>query len=136
MDRQTVVVHELDVLAQLDELCICEAYEIRGERTTDFPSHVEDLEVAKPVFRKIPGWKQDITRARKLSDEEIDEILSLQGTGGPLNAFGVDAFVQRIERRRKLIEQVHVIAGTEYLDLLEQFVGLLFEKVQPPPERR
>ena len=63
-----IAVMLLDVLAQLDELCICEAYEIRGERTTDFPSHVEDLEVAKPIFRKIPGWKKDITQARKLSD--------------------------------------------------------------------
>lgn len=63
-----IAVMLLDVLAQLDELCICEAYEIRGERTTDFPSHVEDLEVAKPIFRKIPGWKQDITNARKLTD--------------------------------------------------------------------
>lgn len=63
-----IAVMLLDVLAQLDELKICEAYEIRGERTTDFPSHVEDLEVAKPIFRTIPGWKQDITGARKLSD--------------------------------------------------------------------
>lgn len=63
-----IAVMLLDVLAQLDELCICEAYEIRGERTTDFPSHVEDLEIAKPIFRKIPGWKQDITTARKLTD--------------------------------------------------------------------
>ena len=63
-----IAVMLLDVLAQLDELCICEAYEIRGERTTDCPSHVEDLEVAKPIFRKIPGWKKDITQARKLSD--------------------------------------------------------------------
>jgi hypothetical protein len=30
---------------------------------------------------------------------------------------------------------VHTIAGTEYLDLLEQFVGLLFEKVQPYGDR-
>ena len=63
-----IAVMLLDVLSHLDELKICEAYEIRGERTTDFPSHVEDLEAAKPIFRTIPGWKQDITRARKLSD--------------------------------------------------------------------
>jgi adenylosuccinate synthase len=62
-----IAVMLLDVLAQLDELCICEAYEIRGERTTEFPSHVEELEIAKPIFRKIPGWKQDITHARRLS---------------------------------------------------------------------
>lgn len=81
-----IAVMLLDVLAQLDELCICEAYEIRGERTTDFPSHVEDLEIAKPVFRKIPGWKQDITGARKLTDlpngarayvESISELLEV-----------------------------------------------------------
>ena len=63
-----IAVMLLDVLSHLDELKICEAYEIRGERTTDFPSHVEDLEAAKPIFRTIPGWKQDITGARKLSD--------------------------------------------------------------------
>ena len=63
-----IAVMLVDVLAQLDELCICEAYEIRGERTNVFPSHVEDLEVAKPVYRKIAGWKKDITHARKLSD--------------------------------------------------------------------
>lgn len=63
-----IAVTLLDVLAQLDELCLCEAYEINGERTTDFPSHVEDLSAAKPVYRRIPGWKQDICGARKLSD--------------------------------------------------------------------
>ena len=58
----------LDVLAQLDELKICEAYEIHGERTTDFPSHVDDLQAAKPIYRTVPGWKQDITGIRKFSD--------------------------------------------------------------------
>ena len=41
----------LDVLSQLDEINVCTAYEIDGERTTDFPSHVEDLARAKPVYR-------------------------------------------------------------------------------------
>lgn len=56
----------LDVLSQLDEVCICEAYEIRGERTREFPSHVTDLAEAKPVLRKLPGWKTDITGLRKI----------------------------------------------------------------------
>ncbi|MGH7128858.1 MAG: adenylosuccinate synthetase, partial [Planctomycetaceae bacterium] len=58
----------LDVLDQLDELKICEAYEIDGQRTTDFPSQIEDLKRAKPVYRTLPGWKTDITGLRKLSD--------------------------------------------------------------------
>ncbi|GAB4148803.1 MAG: adenylosuccinate synthase [Planctomycetaceae bacterium] len=58
----------IDVLDELDELQICEAYEIDGERTTDFPSHIEDLKKAVPVYRTIPGWKSDTTSVRKLAD--------------------------------------------------------------------
>lgn len=58
----------LDVLSDLDEVRLCEAYEIDGERVTDFPSHVEDLQKAQPVYRTLPGWKEDITGARTLQD--------------------------------------------------------------------
>jgi adenylosuccinate synthase len=58
----------VDVLDGLDEVPICEAYEIDGERTTDFPSHIDDLAKVKPVYRTLPGWKQDITGVRKRAD--------------------------------------------------------------------
>lgn len=58
----------LDVLSKLDELKICEAYEIDGERTTDFPSQLDELAKSKPVYRTLPGWKMDITGVRKLAD--------------------------------------------------------------------
>jgi adenylosuccinate synthase len=63
-----IAVMLLDVLSKLDEVKICEAYEIDGERTNDFPSHVEDLAKARPVYRTLPGWKSDITGVRKLAD--------------------------------------------------------------------
>ncbi len=75
-------------------------------------------------------------RAKHLTADEIDELLSLQGTGGPLTSFGVEHFVQIIERKRGLLDKVQAIAGTEYLDFLEQFVDLLYEKVQPYANRR
>ncbi len=85
---------------------------------------------------ELRAWlDRNLDRARQLSEDEIDELLSLQGTGGPLTAFGVEGFVQRIERRRKLVQQIQAIAGTEYLELLEQLVGLLYEKVQPYRDR-
>jgi transcriptional regulator with XRE-family HTH domain len=74
-------------------------------------------------------------RARQLTNEEIDELLSLQGTGGPLTSFGVERFVELLERKRKLLHQVHAIAGTEYIDLLEKLVALMYEKVQPYGDR-
>jgi adenylosuccinate synthase len=58
----------LDVLCQLDEVKICTAYEIDGGQTTDFPSHVEDLARARPVYRTLPGWKCEISQVRRLSD--------------------------------------------------------------------
>jgi len=58
----------LDVLSQLDEVQICEAYEIDGEKTIEFPSHVNEISKAKPVLRTVPGWKEDISAAKKLTD--------------------------------------------------------------------
>jgi adenylosuccinate synthase len=58
----------LDVLSKLDELKICEAYDIAGERTADFPSHAADLAIAQPVYRTLPGWKSDIRGVRTLAD--------------------------------------------------------------------
>lgn len=82
---------------------------------------------------ELKAWlDRNTERARHLSSEETEEILALQGAGGPLEAFGVDAYIRRLERRRKLIQQIHVIAGSEYLDLLEQFMTLLHDKVRPP----
>jgi transcriptional regulator with XRE-family HTH domain len=74
-------------------------------------------------------------RAKHLNSAEIDELLSVQGTGGPLTSLGVEHYVKQIERKRQLLEQIHVIAGTEYIDLLEKFVELMYEKVQPYRER-
>ena len=49
----------LDVLGYLDEIPVCVGYEIDGEVTKEFPTtHL--LEKAKPVFKKMPGWKCDI----------------------------------------------------------------------------
>jgi transcriptional regulator with XRE-family HTH domain len=75
-------------------------------------------------------------RARQLSAQDVDELLSIQATGGPLSEAGVEHFVGLLERKRKLIHQVHVVAGTEYLDFLEKFVTVLYEKVQAYPDRR
>ena len=79
----------------------------------------------------ISWMERNSERATHLSDEEVSELLALQDIEGALTAFGVEGFVERLERRRRLIHQVQAIAGTEYLDLLERLVALLHEKVQP-----
>jgi adenylosuccinate synthase len=58
----------LDVLSVLDEIKICVAYELDGERITHFPSSADDLERCKPIYETLPGWKVDVTGARELAD--------------------------------------------------------------------
>ena len=57
----------LDVLGYLDELPVCVGYEIDGEVTKDFPTTVR-LELAKPVYKVLPGWKCEIRGIRKYED--------------------------------------------------------------------
>ena len=57
----------LDVLGYLEELPICVGYEIDGKITKDFPNTIE-LAKAKPVYKMMPGWKQDIRGIKNYSD--------------------------------------------------------------------
>ncbi len=83
---------------------------------------------------ELIAWiERNAERASHFSQDEADELLSMQGSA--MTAFGVARCVEIIERKRKLVEKVYVVAGTEYIDLLEQFVDLLYEKVRPYRDR-
>ena len=57
----------LDVLGYLDEIPVCVAYEIDGVETTEFPvTHL--LKKAKPVWKKLPGWKCEIRGIKNYED--------------------------------------------------------------------
>ena len=66
----------LDVLGYLDEIPICIGYEIDGEVVKDFPVTAK-LKKAKPVYTKLPGWKEEIrgiTEYEKLPQKCRDYI--------------------------------------------------------------
>ena len=58
---------KLDVLSYLDKIPVCVAYDIDGEKTTEFPRG-DRVYNAKPVIEYLDGWKCDITNCRKVSD--------------------------------------------------------------------
>lgn len=105
------------------------------------PVRLEGDEEARPLYEEatqpeLRRWiERHPDRAAQLTPLEIDELLSLQGTGGPMTQLGVEHFVELLERKRKLIQQVQAVAGTEYLEMLEKFVAILYEKVQPYADR-
>lgn len=57
----------LDVLGYLDEIPVCTAYEIDGEKTHRFPVPAL-LDRATPVLEMMPGWQRDISAVRRFSD--------------------------------------------------------------------
>lgn len=54
----------VDALSYLDEIPVCVAYEIDGKIVHDFPA-TPTLYKAKPVIKKLPGWKGVETRGAR-----------------------------------------------------------------------
>ncbi len=58
----------LDVLSDLDELKVCVAYDLDGQRVDEFPGDSFLLARCKPVYETLPGWKKDVSGVRRLVD--------------------------------------------------------------------
>ena len=58
---------KIDVLSYLDEIPVCVGYKLNGEMIDHFP-YTADLYNCEPVYEVLPGWKCDITAARKWED--------------------------------------------------------------------
>ncbi len=59
---------KLDVLTGWDRIPVCVAYDVDGVRTDEIPMTQTDFHHAKPVYEYLPGWSEDISGARELSD--------------------------------------------------------------------
>jgi adenylosuccinate synthase len=60
-----------DILSIFDKIKICTHYEIEGEKITEFPYDVNDLDV-KPIYIEMNGWKKDLTALSQYSDAPIE----------------------------------------------------------------
>lgn len=58
-----LIMMKSDVLDGFDEIKACVAYEINGEKVTDFPYSI-DSETIKPIYVTLPGWKTDMTKMK------------------------------------------------------------------------
>ncbi len=63
-----LVITKLDVLSIFDELKIAVAYEKDGVRLDTFPIDTRLAGQVTPVYETLPGWKSDISGARRLED--------------------------------------------------------------------
>ncbi len=65
---QSLALTKLDVLADLPEVAVCTAYEVDGRELDEPPIDPDDIERAKPIFTKFPGWGPLPTVTREISD--------------------------------------------------------------------
>ncbi|WLR48564.1 adenylosuccinate synthase [Halobacillus litoralis] len=85
--------NSIDVLTGIETLKICTAYKYKGEIMEEFPASLKVLAECEPVYEEMPGWTEDITGAKTLSDlpenarHYIERVSQL--TGIPLSIFSV-----------------------------------------------
>src|SRR5262245_47830704 len=86
----------LDVLSDLDEVKVCTAYELDGERTDRFPGDSFLLARCRPVYETLPGWQQDVSGIRRMADlpaaarRYVDRLVELIGLPVAVVSVGPD----------------------------------------------
>jgi adenylosuccinate synthase len=95
-DADDLAVMLLDVLGELDELKVAVAYELDGERIEHFPADADLLERCRPVYETLPGWRADVSGARRLADlppsarRYVDRLSELIGLPVSIISVGPD----------------------------------------------
>ncbi|MBS2962136.1 adenylosuccinate synthase [Actinocrinis puniceicyclus] len=93
---------KLDILTGWERIPVCVAYDVDGVRHDELPMTQTEFHHAKPVYEFLPGWDEDITKARDFSDLPVNAqnyVRTLeQMSGAPISAIGVgparDATIQ------------------------------------------
>lgn len=93
------------------------------------PDHRYHHEIA--CQPELIRWLEDHPdKAAELSADEVDELLSLNGTGGPLTYFGVEHHIAFMEDRRSVIDMVRVLHGTDKGAVLKEIVASMYKDSQ------
>lgn len=64
----TLALMKLDVLSGFEKIEVCTAYELDGQKITEYPVSPGDLARCKPITEVLNGWKEDLTQAKSLKD--------------------------------------------------------------------
>lgn len=72
-----IALMKLDVLSDFETIKVCTSYDLDGETITEYPVSPGELARCKPIYKEIPGWKGDITKAKTMKDlprEAVDYV--------------------------------------------------------------
>lgn len=63
-----LAVTKLDVLSGMDQVNMAVTYECQGRKSNNFPISLDEFEQCSPVYETFPGWDEDISGVRRLTD--------------------------------------------------------------------
>ncbi|AFY42985.1 adenylosuccinate synthase [Nostoc sp. PCC 7107] len=63
-----MAITKLDVLDELEEIQVCVAYDIDGERCEHFPTSSRQFARCRPIYKTLPGWQKSTSDCRTLED--------------------------------------------------------------------
>jgi adenylosuccinate synthase len=63
-----LAITKLDVLDELDEIRVCVAYDMDGQRLDHFPSSSSEFARCRPVYETLPGWQTSTADCRRLEE--------------------------------------------------------------------
>ncbi len=63
-DPTELAITKLDVLSGLNEVRVCRAYRLDGKEIERFPVDPDALGACSPVYETLPGWEEDLRKAR------------------------------------------------------------------------
>jgi len=67
-----LVVTKIDILSGFKDIPVCVGYEIDGVITNSIPASINEYNKAKPVYKYLPGWNEDITNIRNFEELPIN----------------------------------------------------------------
>ena len=63
-----IAITKLDVLSGLETIKVCTGYTYQGQVLDEIPASLEVIEQCVPIYEELPGWTEDITGARSMTD--------------------------------------------------------------------
>jgi adenylosuccinate synthase len=101
------VITKLDVLSGLEKVPVCVAYDVDGVRHDEMPMTQSDFHHARPIYEDLPGWWEDISKARTFDDLPVNAqryVLALEEmVGQRVSAIGVGPGREAIIARHDLL---------------------------------
>ena len=103
-----LVLTKLDILTGLEQIPVCVAYDVDGERFDEVPVNQTDFHHATPILEYFPGWSEDISTARTFDDlpqTAQDYVLALEAMSNTrISVIGVGPERDQVVVRHDLLD--------------------------------